>query len=68
MLYFSFGIYILPVCINATFIRDGPFNIQGGAGIFPHDKLFFFSLLAQQVIFSRSKPQQVFYFFEEITH
>ena len=33
-------------------IRDGPFDIQGGgAGIFPHDKLFFFSLFAQQVIF-----------------
>ena len=51
-------------------LRDGPFDIQGGggAGIFPCDKLFFFFLFAQQVIFFKSKLQQVFYFCEKITH
>ena len=34
-----------------------------GAGIFPRDKLFFFSLFAQQVIFFKSKLLQVFHFF-----
>ena len=47
-------------------IRDGPFDIQGGLGFFLATS-FFFSVFAQQVIFFKSKLQQVFYFFEK-TH
>ena len=52
--------------LKDTVVRDGPFDIRGGvgAGIFPCDKLFFFFLFAQQVIFFQSRPklQQDFFF------
>ena len=51
--------------LKDTVVRDGPFDIWGGgAGIFPRDKLFFFFLFAQQVIFFQSRPklQQDFFF------
>ena len=47
-------------------VRDGPFDIHGGAGIFPRDKLFFLSFSITSYFF-KSKPQQVFYFFEKNT-
>ena len=43
-------------------IRDGPFDIQGGAGIFPRDKLFFSLFLHNKLFFFKSKLQQVFFF------
>ena len=50
-------------------VRDGPFDILGGggAGIFLATSYFFLSF-AKQVIFFKSKLQQVFYFFKKITH
>ena len=45
-------------------VRDGPFDIQGGGLGFSSRQVIFFSLFAQQVIFCKSKLQQVFYFFE----
>ena len=45
-------------------IRDGPFDIQGGRA----GTSYFFSLFTQQVICFKRKVQQVFYFFEKITH
>ena len=41
-------------------IRDGPFDIQRGLGFFLATS-YFFSLFAQQVIFFKSKLQQVFF-------
>ena len=41
---------------------------RGGGWDFSSRQVIFFSLLAQQGIFFKSKPQQVFYFFEKITH
>ena len=57
--------------LDLTFVKDlGTDHLisRGGGWDFSSRQVIFFSLLAQQVIFSRSKPQQVFYFFEEITH
>ena len=39
--------------------RDGPFDIQGGAGIIPHDKLFFLSFFTNSYFF-KNKLKQVF--------
>ena len=33
-------------------VRDGPFDIQGGAGIFPRDKLFFSLFLLNKLFIS----------------
>ena len=54
-------------------VRDEPFDIggggggEGGTGIFPSDKLFFSIFFAQEVIFFRSKLQQVFIFLKNDT-
>ena len=49
-------------------LRDGPFDIQGGAGIFPRDKLFFSLFLHNKLFFSKVNCSKFFYFFEKITH
>ena len=55
--------------LNINIIGDGPFDIRGGggAGIFPCDKLFF-SLFAQQVIFSKVNYSKFFIFLKKTTY
>ena len=48
-------------------IRDGPFDIQGGAGIFPGDKLFFSLFLHNKLFFSKVNCNKFFIFLEKIT-
>ena len=61
-------LYDLPwFTLNMYTFRDGPFDIQGGGLVFFLATHYFFSLFAQQVIFFKSKLQQVFYFFESNT-
>ena len=50
--------------VKTKTFRDGPFDIQGGLGFFLVTS-YFFSLSAQQVIFFKSKLQQVFYFLKK---
>ena len=57
--------------LNFKFIvalRDGPFDIQGEGGWdFSSRQVIFFSLFAQQVIFSKVNCNK-FFIFEKITH
>ena len=55
-------------CLMNIILRDGPFDFQGEGWYFSSRQVIFSSLLAQQVIFFKGKLQQVFYFFEKITH
>ena len=48
-------------------LRDGPFNIQGGAGIFPYDELFFSLILHNKLFFSKVNCNKIFIFLEK-TH
>ena len=53
-------------CSLKRCIRDGPFDIQGGAGIFPRDKLFFSLFFHNKLFFSKVNCNK--FFFEKITH
>ena len=47
--------------------RDGPFDIQGGgAGIFPHDKLFFLSF-SKKLFFFKVNRNKFFIFLKNNT-
>ena len=50
---------------NVDYLRDGPFDIQGGgggAGIFPRDKLFFSLFLHNKLFFSKVNCNKIFIF------
>ena len=55
------------ICINQITVRDGPFVIGGrGGGLASFlTTNYFFSFFSQQVIFFKSKLQQVCYFLKK---
>ena len=48
-------------------VRDGPFDIQGGAGIFPRDELFFSLFLHNKLFSSKVNCNKIFFFFGKNT-